>query len=136
MKCLFALIAMTSVAVAEVAPTIDMTKVILDERHKPIKDALDRDPSDVNCDKCPELTIGSAVAHALFYVEADEKDISSEQKWAWAALAERIRDNKAATLTNGQLNVIEKRLGKLYGGIVLLRVMPVLDPNRKPPEVE
>jgi hypothetical protein len=115
---------------------IDMTTVILDEKDKPIKDVIDKDPADTNCVKCLDLTVGHAIAHALFFVAADESGVTAEQKWSWAVLAERVRDDKAATLTAPQAALIEKRLGKLYGGLVMLRVMPMIEPNRKPPEIE
>lgn len=116
--------------------TVDMTTVLTDESHRPIKDQLDRAPDDQSCAKCHDLTLGDAIAHALFFVGGDEKDVTPEQKWSWAAFAERIRDDKAAQITNTQGDLIYRRLGRLYGGIVLMRAMPLIDPNRKAPTVE
>lgn len=109
--------------------TVDMTIVLTDENHRPIKDQLDgATPGD--------LTLGHAVAHALFFVSGDEKDVTPEQKWAWAVLADKIKDDPHAVLTNAEGALIYKRLGKLYNGVVLMRAMPLLDPNRKPPSID
>lgn len=138
MRSLIALLALTSVAFADPPKswTVDMTTVLTDENHRPIKDQIERVTSDTSCEKCPDLTLGRAVAHALFFVSGDEKDVTAEQKWAWAAFAEQIRDNKAAAITNTQGDLIYKRLGKLYNGVVLMRAMPLIDPNRKAPAIE
>jgi hypothetical protein len=138
MRFLIALLALTSVAFAEEPKswTVDMTTVLTDENHHPIKDQLDRTDSDPSCSKCHDLTLGKAVAHALFFVGGDEKDVTPEQKWAWAAFADKIRDEKTASINNSQGDLIYKRLGKLYNGVVLMRAMPLIDPNRKPPSID
>lgn len=121
---------MTYAADAPKSWTVDMTTVLTDENNRPIKDEFDTASPATN------LTLGHAIAHALFYVAADEKDVTSEQKWAWAIFAEKIRDDAKVQLTNTQGDLIYKRISKLYNGVVLMRAMPLIDPNRKPPAIE
>jgi hypothetical protein len=85
------------------ASVIDMTVVLLDDQDKPI------------------------------IAFPDEKDLSGEQKWARGALAEKIENNPHATLDSNQIVLIEKLLGKLYNGMIVTRVYPLLDPNKEPP---
>lgn len=115
--------------------SVDMTTVLTDQDGAPIKDEFERKGAS-DCSKCPDLTLGAASAHALFFVSQDEKDVSPEQKWAWSAWAMEIRKNKSVKLTAPESDLLYKRLGKLYGGIVLMRAMPLIDPNRKPPEIK
>lgn len=116
--------------------TVDMTTVLTDENHHPIKDQFDRTDADPSCAKCHDLTLGMAVAHSLFFIGGDEKDVTPEQKWSWAAFADKVREDSAAQITNGQGDLIYRRLGRLYNGVVLLRAMPLIDPNHKPPVLE
>ena len=53
-----------------------------------------------------------------------------------AALADRVRKNPAAQLNAQETAKIEERLGKVFSPLVLSRVMPLLEPDRKPPEVQ
>src|ERR1700722_16463418 len=116
--------------------TVDMTTVMTDQDGAPIKDQFARTAEDPDCAKCKSLTLGEACAHALFYVGPDEKDVTAEQKWAWATFAERIRNDPKATLTAAEGDLIYRRLGKIFSGIVLMRAMPLIDPNRHPPEIK
>jgi hypothetical protein len=114
---------------------VDMTTVLIDQDGKVIKDQYVRDADDVNCDRCPPFTLGAACAHALFLVSADEKDVTAEQKWAWAKFADDIRNKSDVKLNSAQVDLLVKRLGKFYGGVILMRAIPLIDPNRKPPEI-
>lgn len=130
---LVALALLSSVALADEPPkswTVDMTTVLTDENNRPIKDQLSE------ASKMTDLTLGHAVAHALFFVGGEEKDVTPEQKWSWAVLADRIKDDAHAQITNTQGDLIYRRMGKLYNGVVLMRAMPLIDPNRKPPAIE
>ncbi len=125
-----------SLAVAHAGErVVDMTTVLLDQDNQPIKDEFERKGAS-DCSKCPDLTLGAAAAHALFFIGQDEKDVTPEQKWGWSTWAMEIRKNTAVKLTAPESDLLYKRLGKLYGGIVLMRAMPLIDPNRKPPEIK
>jgi hypothetical protein len=115
--------------------TVDMTTPILDEEGVPIKDTFDRKAGDDACAKCRDLTIGAAAAHALLIVGQDDRDVTVEQKWSWAFLAERLRHDKAAKIDNATGDLLYRRIGKMYSGLVLLRIMPLLDPNKPVPAV-
>jgi len=119
--------------------TVDMTTPLFDEAGVPIKDGFNRNPTenkaDPDCSNCPQLTVGDAVAHALFFIQQGES-VTPEQKWSWAILAEKVRKDKAAALNAAQADLIYKRLGILYSGAILMKAMPLIDPNRQPPEVK
>jgi len=124
---------------AEDAPktwTVDMTAALLDQDGKPVEDQFTKPAEDKDCSRCQPLTLGNAAAHALFFVSGDEREVTPEQKWSWAVLAEQIRSDPKAALTAAQADLIYRRLGKMYGGLILLRAMPLIDPNRKPPEIK
>lgn len=115
---------------------VDMTTVLTDQDGKVIPDQFTKETDDPTCAKCAPLTLGNAVAHALFFVSSDEKDVTPEQKWAWSVFADRIRRDQHAALTAAESDLVYRRLGKMYGGIILMRAMPLIDPNRKPPEIK
>ena len=116
--------------------SVDMTAVLRDENGKPGRDYFGQQlkPGET-CADCPPLTLGRAAAHALMaQLAGDDKDF--EQKWARAVLAERIKEDPHASLTAAETATIEKRLGEVYGGLVLYQAFPLLDPNRQPPPVK
>ncbi len=129
------ILALLALLAPAMAATIDMTVVLSDQDGKPIEDQFTRPEGDKDCSHCKPLTLGSAVAHSLFFVGADERDVTPEQKWAWAILADKVRNDKSTALTAAESDLIVRRLGKIYGGIVLMRAIPIIDPNRKPPEI-
>lgn len=125
----------------ETQHAVDMTKIMLDEQGKPAKDVMAKDPAtpgmpdpDPRCDRCPMLTLGVAISHALFASFQQDKD-TAEQKWARAVLAQRIRDDPQAALTADEISIIKRQLGQAYGGVLLMQAYPLLDPNAKPPAV-
>ena len=113
---------------------IDMTVVLKDEYGNPMKDIFTRDGEDLS--SCKELTLGDACAHALHSVSPEEREVTWEQKWSWSTLAERVRKDSKASLNAAEIRLITRRLGKLYGGLILMQAIPLLDPNAKPPLVE
>jgi hypothetical protein len=116
--------------------TIDMTVPLVDEIGRPAKDVLAREPDDPTCAHCPVLTLGHAIAHALFATLPGDKNESAEQKWARGVLADRVRDNKAAALSAEELALIKRDLAEAYGSLVIMQTFPLLDPNAKPPTVK
>jgi hypothetical protein len=132
MLCAIAL----TVQAADVAPKADMTKPILDNKGQPIKDAFEATPNDPTCKMCPILTIGAAISHALSANFADEASLSGDQKWARSLLGNRLRDETDAHLTAKEVAVIEKVVGKAFGGQIIAQIVPLIDPNHKEPEVE
>jgi hypothetical protein len=134
---IIALSLLCSPAYAQDKPrTVDMTTILHDDAGKPIDDQFTKSEGDKDCSHCKPLTLGNAVAHALFFVGGDEKDVTPEQKWSWATFADKVRNEKQAALTAAEADLVVKRLGKMYGGIVLMRAIPLIDPNRKPPEIK
>ena len=141
---LAALLVSASPVLAQVQPprTIDMTTPLHNESGEPLKDANSNTTThigpdgkfvldDPKCDKCPVLTVGRLVANALFNVP--EKDAKPDELWARGALAERIRDDKAAALTADEIAKIEKLVAVGYPSpMIIMQVFPVLDPNAKP----
>lgn len=115
--------------------TIDMTKVLVNEKGKPIKDATDRAADDPTCAKCGDLTIGIAVEMVLNAVYPDEIDLSLGQRIARALVAERVRDNTQATLNVQEIATIEKLLPKAaknspgFTNLVMMQIMRSVDPT-------
>lgn len=113
---------------------IDMTVPLHDERGETIKDAGTRKAGDDACDKCLPLTRGRAIANALF---APDHDASGADLWSRGVLADRVRDDKAATLTADEVATIKKLLAKGYPSpVLIMQLYPVLDPNAKPGDVK
>lgn len=144
MKIILALIGLLLVAPPAWADAyvVDMTNVLMGEDGRPARDVFAKGPvaqgkedPDPTCEKCPVLSLGLAVSHALFATFSQDSD-TPDQKWARAVLAQRIKSEKAAQLSAEEISVIKRQLGKTYGGVVLMQAFPMLDPNAKPPEVK
>lgn len=139
---LFALIAIPAYAAEESTKfAVDMTAALSDWDGKPIKDAFTAAQDDPACAKCDDLTLGSAITHAMLIALRGDESIDAGQRWAWQEIVRRIHKNKAAQLTGKEQAVIGDRLIKVYanipnGSIVIGAVMPLIDPNRKPPELK
>lgn len=123
-----ALLAPLAARAADPPRTIDMTTVLTDQKGRPIPDATMATAEDPACGKCGPLTLGAAVATALLTDRKDEPNLSSLDKAKRATLALRVVDNKAATLTAKETADIV-RLMNIWGSIVVVRALPVLDPN-------
>src|SRR5581483_3957803 len=114
---------------------IDMTAVLNDEHGRPVKDTLAMLPDGRPCvapakpgeapnlDACPPLTLGHAIAHVL-YADLPGDKVTGDQKFAYAVLAQKIADDKAAALTVGEIAVIKRRLGEAYSGVILAQAYP------------
>jgi hypothetical protein len=115
---------------------INMKTPYLDDAGKPVKDAYGLNPSDPDFaekfEKCPDMTLGLAVSHALFATYEDERDLTGDEKWSRGALAARIRDDEAAELTAEEVTVIKRLVGRLYNVAIITWAMPLLDPAAKP----
>ena len=125
-----------SVVHADESRTVNMQTTIKDEKGKPAKDFAYVTKEDPTCANCSLLTVGVVIARALNATFPDERDLSGEQKWARSVLADRLKDNKAATLTVKEADLIEKLVGKAFGGETIKQVVPLIDPNKKTPEIQ
>ena len=124
---------------ADEPKAIDMTKALLDEHGKPARDFAEATKDDPQCESCPVLTIGVAIARALNMINLNDREdvaLTGDQKWAMSELAARIRNAKEARLTVKEAEVIERRIGKAYTGPTIRQLMPVIDPNKKVPALE
>jgi hypothetical protein len=108
--------------------TIDMTQVVIDNKGKPVPDTSQITPDDPTCSKCQPLTVGSAIATALLMDHREEQNVSAIDKARRAALAMRIQNNTAVKLTPKEVVEIS-RLMNVWGAIVVVRVLPIIDPN-------
>ena len=122
-------------AFADNSHVVDMTKPLVDEKGKAIPDATQAEKDDPSCAHCPVFTVGAAIARALNTQFPDEQ-ISGDQKWSRAVLADRIKNDKRAQLTVKEAQVIETVIGKAYSGLVIKQIVPLIDPNHKPPEIQ
>lgn len=137
-------------AVAEDAPkfSVDMTATLTDWDGRPIKDAFQatqsnppRPDDDPACLKCDDLTLGTAIVRSMLLVLRGDEAIEGGQRWAWEDKAKAWRKDPAAKLTGREQTIIGDRLIKVYanlpnGSVVIGAAMPLIDPNRKPPELK
>jgi len=123
-------------ALADDQRAVDMTAVLHDGNGRVLKDFSEQAQGDQACEKCPALTVGRAVDHALKARFPDEQNLPGEQSWARALLGDRVKADKAARLTLKEAETIERLVMKAYTGEVIAQIVPMLDPNRKPPELQ
>lgn len=119
----------------EVAKTVNMETPVRDDKGAVAKDMTFATKDDMTCTKCPVLTVGTVISRALNASFPDEANLPGDQKWARSVLAQRLKDDKAAKLTAKEAELIERLVGKGYGGDVIRQIMPLIDPNKKPPEL-
>ena len=125
-------------AIAEDAKqhTIDMTIPMHDEDGSVSKHLEPATKDDPKCEKCDPITLGFTINHALNLQFRDEENLPGEQKWARSLLGERIKDDKAAALSAPEAALIEKVVEKAYPGYYIRQIIPLIDPNHRPPKVE
>lgn len=131
----FILISTVTHAILAAEP-INMNINLKDEKGEILKDPFIVAKEDPTCLKCVDLTIGAAIAHALNASLDDDRNLSWEQKWAMSVLADRIKKNSAAILVASEIVKIEERIGKMYSGIIIGQIIPILEPGREPPKVQ
>jgi hypothetical protein len=140
--CVLALLIVNivSAALADTAPNvIDMTAVLTSDDGQPIPDISDMTPEDPGCKKCRPLTLGLAAYHGLLAVTATEQHDglpTPEDKWGRGALAVRVKTDPHATLSVEEIALIKARIGIIYGGMVILKAYPLLDPAAVPPKIK
>jgi hypothetical protein len=105
---------------------IDMTVVLMDLHGKPLMEqaATAEDPK---CEKCTPLTLGSAVSAALLTPRREDQGGSGFDAGKRLWLAEHLQNNKAATLTQAQGDMIVSRAGSLPP-IIAGRLVQLIDP--------
>jgi hypothetical protein len=113
---------------------IDMTVLLHDEHGRPIPDIVEMTDGQTPAN-CPSLTLGAAVAHALFASYPDEQSLGWERKFARGSLAQSLRDNPEAEIESGDLTLIKTLLGKMYGVAVIMAAIPLLDPAARPGKI-
>jgi len=115
---------------ADATRSADMTTIIVDDSGKPVPDPSARAADDADCSKCKPLTVGHIVSLALNGSYEDEKELGWQLRYDRSFLARKIRDDPHAALDGGEVDMIEKLLGKArIGGVVLLQVIDTIDPN-------
>jgi hypothetical protein len=110
-----------------------MTAALHDETGKPLRDGAAATKDDPNCEHCPAMTVGHLIAKAL---SVPDKDVPPDELWARGALAARLREDRAATLTNDEIGAIKKAVGKNFPSpVIIMQLWPVIDPTAKPAAV-
>lgn len=100
---------------------IDMTCAILDERGNPID----------NGDKT-NMTLGQAIGRAVGTIFPDEAGkLSLDQQLKRGRLALRCLEEPSASLDAGEIALIEECVAKLYGPILVVRIVDMIDPNHR-----
>jgi len=86
---------------------------------------------EVKPDTCAPLTLGVAAANALSMNDPDEKDLAPREKARRGRLAERVYNGGNFDLGADDVALIKRLMNKLYGNVVMMRALPLLDPNDK-----
>lgn len=124
-------------AMSASAVTLDVTRPLKNEMGAPSRDCSEISPDGKSCVSYIDVTIGYAIAHALFMQFDDERSLSGDQKWARGELAWRIQHAKQSIdLTAEDVVVIKRCVGKAYPPLVVQQVFPLLDPTAQPPKVQ
>jgi hypothetical protein len=123
-------------AVGPAANPVDMTAVLKDERGGELKDCAQYAADNRTCERYVAVTLGAAIAHALFAQFPDELSLSGEQRWARGELATRIAKATTMQLAVEDIVIIKRCVGKAYPPLVVAQIYPVIDPNAEPPKLQ
>lgn len=79
-----------------------------------------------------ETTLGSVAETALLGSYADEQNLSGEDKVKRFYLANKIHNNRAASLTTEEVTLIKRLIAKTYNPLVVGLAWTILDPASVP----
>jgi hypothetical protein len=114
------------------AATFDFTAPFIGADGKPMKDGGGRTDAEVKadpkCDACNVISIGQMAAIALY----NDPKAAPDKKALEYALANRIRDNKAASLDQHERVAIEDCVNNNMSPLVAGQVDHLLEPDKYP----
>lgn len=124
----------------------DYSTVLIDLRGDPIPDEMMRGPRDPETGKftpargclmaeyksnpslCDVLTLGGAAANALLANDPDNTNLDEKEKRRRGILADRLYHGGKIDLGVEDIVLIKRLITKMYGNLVVMRAMPLLDP--------
>lgn len=74
-----------------------------------------------------EMTLGRAVAQALFAVHPDDAKVSGEEKFSRGMLALKVRSGGEVAVTAEEITLMKKVVAQSYGSLMVAKVWPLLD---------
>lgn len=98
---------------------IDFSQVIRDPKGEPAK----QDGED--------LTLGSVVATAMFSILPNDEQLSASKKAKMGNLGIAVVNGGEHDVSVDDLSMAKERVAKIYGALVVARVVPMLDPKAK-----
>ena len=136
----------TFIAIASIAYAADYSTVLVDLRGDPIPDETVRGvrsedgrfsgprPCTMQEYKtlpgnCDVLTLGAAAANALLMNDPDNTNLDEKEKRRRGMLADRLYHGGKIDLGLEELVLVKRLITKLYGNLVVMRALPLLDPT-------
>jgi hypothetical protein len=144
------LVLLSASAFAEDAKTIDMTQPVVISGAT-IKDVDTHDVGDwklitegpktgervdldPNCDHCKPLTLGVMLGRTLKSIKRDEDSkVTGPMRESWAAFAGKLKEDKTAKLSHGQIVLLNERIEAIVpSGELITLLKKMIDPAYQP----
>jgi hypothetical protein len=92
---------------------------------------IDLDPT---CDHCKPLTLGVMLGRTLKSIKRDEDSkVTGPMRESWAAFAEKIKTDKEAKLSHGQIVLLNERIEAIVpSGELITLLKKMVDPTYSP----
>lgn len=124
--------------------SIDLTKPLVTSSGKPMLDGSDEQAGDPTCAHCPVMTVGRALRNILVTAWPQEQPdprtgtggLTADQKWARWTLQTKLTSEQSVTLTSDEIDVLKRLLGYTPNIAIVGQLMPLLQPNARPPELK
>jgi hypothetical protein len=137
---------LTFIAIAGIAYAADYSAVLVDLRGDPIPDETVRgvrgedgkwsgprlctmQEYKIVPSNCDVLTLGTAAANALLMNDPDNANLDEKEKRRRGLLADRLYHGGKIDLGLEELVLVKRLITKLYGNLVVMRALPLLDPT-------
>lgn len=107
---------------------IDFSVKLTDSDGQPIKVCVDPRPQP-ECVKEVEMTLGVVVRNALYQSYPDERELSGDEKFKRAELAQALTGAGEVKVKAEDIALMKKLVAKLYGPLIVYRAWQLLDPK-------
>lgn len=111
------------------AEAVDLTKVLVNDEGKPMCMISIKDTEECPIDKVAIL--GKVVKTALYTMFPDEQNLSGEDKYKRAELAQSMTGAVEIKPKAEDIALMKKLVAKLYGPIIVYQAWQELDPPQK-----
>lgn len=110
------------------ALAIDFSAKLTDSDGQSVKVCVDPRPA-AECGKEVEMTLGVAVRNALYQSYPDERELSGDEKFKRAELAQALVGASEIKVKAEDISLMKKLVAKLYGPLIVYRAWQLLDPK-------